>query len=92
MKRTVKKGLAIAAVIVTMVVAPLTAQVFLQREKNDISPRANTGLTGHEWVLIPIQGTDIDQYNFVPLGGGSLLLAGLAGAYAFAKSRKKGKK
>ena len=90
MKKSIKKGLAIATVIITMVSAPLTAQVFLQKEKGDIAPRNTSGSnTGQEWIIVPIQGYDIDQYNFTPVGGGALLLAGFAGAYALAKRRKK---
>lgn len=89
MKKSIKKGLAIATVIITMVSAPLTAQVFLQKEKGDISPRGTSGNGGQEWIIVPIQGMDIDQYAATPLGGGALLLAGMAGAYALAKRRKK---
>jgi len=89
MKKSIKKGIALATVLVTMVVAPLTAQVFLQRQKSDISPRTTKTGAGHEWIIVPVQGIDIDQYAATPLGSGVVVLAGLAGAYAMAKRRKK---
>ena len=90
MKKSVIRIIAIAAVLVTMAVDPLNAQIFLQKDRGDISPRATAnGTTGKEWVIVPVQGLDIDQYAFTPTGSGALLLAGLAGAYGFAKRRKK---
>ena len=89
MKKSMKKGIAIAAILVSMIAAPLTAQVFLQKEKGDISPRNTSGSSGQEWIIVPVQGMDIDQYAATPLGSGALLLAGMAGAYAFAKRKKR---
>ena len=89
MKKSIKKGIALATVLVTMVVAPLTAQVFLQRQKSDISPRTTQTGAGHEWIIVPVQGIDIDQYAATPIGSGVAIFTLLGGAYAFAKSRKK---
>ena len=89
MRKSMIKSIAITVVLVTMVVAPLTAQIFLQRDKGEIAPRGAKGDANQEWIIVPVQGMDIDQYNFTPVGSGVVLLAGLAGAYAFAKRRKK---
>ena len=89
MRKSMIKGIAIAAILTTMFAAPLSAQVFLQKQKSDISPRATKAGNGQEWIIVPVQGMDIDQYNFTPVGSGALLLAGMAGAYALAKRRKK---
>ena len=90
MKKSIIRIVAIAAVLVTMAVEPLNAQIFLQKDRGDISPRATSnGTTGKEWVIVPVQGMDIDQYAFTPTGSGIMLLAGLAGAYGIAKRRKK---
>ena len=90
-RKSMIKTVAIAA-MVTMAALPLTAQVFLQKDKGDIAPRTNQSgtSTGKEWIIVPVQGLDIDQYAMTPVGSGALLLAGMAGAYAFAKRRKRG--
>lgn len=84
-KNPTKKGIALA----TLLVAPLAAQFLLQKQKSDISPRATKTGNGHEWIIVPVQGNDIDQYNFTPISSGVLQLAGFTGAYAIAKRRKK---
>ncbi len=89
MKNSIKKGIALATVLVTLLVAPLTAQVFLQKQKSDISPRATKTGNGQEWIIVPVQGMDIDQYNFTPVGSGVVVLALLGGGYALLKRRKK---
>ena len=89
MKKSIKKGIAIATVLVTMIVAPLTAQVFLQKQKGDISPRSTKNGQNNEWIIIPTQGLDIDQYAATPIGSGVVVLTLLGGGYALLKRRKK---
>ena len=89
MKKSIKKGIAIATVLVTMIVAPLTAQVFLQKQKGDISPRSTKNGQNNEWIIIPTQGLDIDQYAATPVGSGVVVLTLLGGGYALLKRRKK---
>ena len=89
MKKSIKKGIAIATVLVTMIVAPLTAQVFLQKQKGDISPRSTKNGQNNEWIIIPTQGLDIDQYAATPVGCGVVVLTLLGGGYALLKKRKK---
>ena len=89
MKKSIKKGIAIATVLVTMIVAPLTAQVFLQKQKGDISPRSTKNGQNNEWIIIPTQGLDIDQYAATPVGSGVVVLTLLGGGYALLKKRKK---
>jgi len=89
MKRKSIKAIALVVMLVTMVSAPLTAQIFLQKQKSDISPRSTKTGAGHEWIIVPVQGIDIDQYAATPIGSGVAILSLLGGAYAFAKRRKK---
>ena len=89
MKKSIKKGIALATVLVTMIVAPLTAQVFLQKQKGDISPRSTKNGQNNEWIIIPTQGLDIDQYAATPVGSGVVVLTLLGGGYALLKRRKK---
>ena len=89
MKKSIKKGIAIATVLVTMIVAPLTAQVFLQKQKGDISPRSTKNGQNNEWIIIPTQGLDIDQYAATPVGSGVVVLTLLGGGYALLKKRRK---
>ena len=89
MKKQIVRVIAVL-VLLTATIGSADAQIFLQKDRGDISPRATSnGTTGKEWVIVPVQGLDIDQYAFTPTGSGALLLAGLAGAYGIAKRRKK---
>ena len=56
MKRKSIKAIALVVMLVTMVSAPLTAQIFLQKQKTDISPRAAKTGSGQEWIIVPVQG------------------------------------
>ena len=84
-----KKVIAIAAILVSMIAAPLTAQVFLQKDKGDIAPRNAKGDANQEWIIIPTQGLDIDQYAATPVGSGVVVLTLLGGGYALLKKRRK---
>jgi hypothetical protein len=59
------------------------AQVFLDDETMNSNRAGEVAPPG---AFIPEQGVDHDQY--VPVGEGMLLLAGLAGAYLVGKRRK----
>ena len=39
-------------------------------------------------VIVPIHGVEYDQTNYTPLGGGTLLLAGLGAAYLMKKKHR----
>ena len=72
-----------AALLLTATVA--NAQVFMldkdgKRQKEDID---NVG------GYIPENGVEYDQGEYLPTGGGALLLAALGGAYLVGKRRKK---
>ena len=75
--------------LVTLIAAPLTAQIFLQKQKGDISPRSTKNGQTNEWIIIPTQGVDIDQYAATPVGSGVVVLTLLGGGYAMLKRRKK---
>ncbi len=76
------KKLIMTIAIATLMAVPATAQVFLDDE--DLNNRA-TNPDGFG-VMVPEQNVTYDQY--VPVGEGILLLAGLAGAYLVGKRRK----
>ena len=86
--KNIKTTLMTAALIFTMSVA--NAQVFLDENYDEnTSPRSGTkGDANGDWLVVPTQGSTSDQYDFAPVGSGVLFLAGMAGAYAFAKRRK----
>lgn len=62
-----------------------SAQVFM------IDDDANNGRAGagdEISVIVPIHGVEYDQTNYTPLGGGTLLLAGLGAAYLMRKKKQ----
>ena len=85
MKKSVKKMVSIV-IITLLVMMSHTAysQMFLMDFDQDGNPRDPAEDMG---TIIPIEGLDVDQY--VPIGDGILLLAGLGGAYLLAKKKKK---
>ena len=66
--------------------APMRAQVFIMEE--DENQRVENVFGNGEWNNIIVHGSADDQTNWVPMGGGVLLLAALGGAYLL---RKRGK-
>lgn len=88
MKKNIKRTLMTAALVAVMAVC--NAQIFIKGgDEEELSNRAATGDQNNEWIVVPDQGLTIDQYNYNPVGTGVWVLAGLAGAYALARSRKK---
>ena len=83
MKRMMKKTVVLLTVLF-MAVVPLKAQIFIADDEFEGTMR----LAESEYVLVvPNQSSDADQY--LPLGDGVLLLAGLGGAYLLKKRNKK---
>ena len=83
MKKMMKKTVVLLTVLF-MAVVPLKAQVFIADDEFEGMMR----LAESEYVLVvPNQASDADQY--LPLGDGVLLLAGLGGAYLLRKRKKK---
>ena len=75
----------VALAFALMMSLSATAQVFvLDNEDNN---RLGTGANG-ELSNVIVHGEDHDQTNFVPMGGGALLLMGLGGAYMLCKKVK----
>ena len=75
---------AITAVL-TLATAPAMAQVFLDDDDLNNKRDGSTEVLG-PGAYVPEQNVTHDQY--VPVGEGMLLLAGLAGAYLVGKRRK----
>ena len=75
----------IVAAALMMSVA-VKAQVFMLEEdaSNDRNGENAEILNG----FIPENGVEYDQGEYVPVGSGALLLAGLAGAYLLGKKKK----
>ena len=62
-----------------------SAQVFMiDDDANNGRADAVEGVS----VIVPIHGVEYDQTNYTPLGGGTLLLAGLGAAYLMKKKHK----
>lgn len=79
-----KKLILAITTILTLASAPAMAQVFLNDDDSyDNRTRLSEGELG---VMVPSENVEIDQY--LPVGEGILLLAGLAGAYLVGKRRK----
>lgn len=79
-----KKLIIAITTILTLATAPAMAQVFLD-EGDDFDNRTRLS-EGDFGAMVPSQDVEVDQY--VPVGEGILLLAGLAGAYLVGKRRK----
>lgn len=73
-----KKILLIFTLLLTLA-APMRAQVFIMEE--DENQRVENVFGNGEWNNIIVHGSPDDQTNWVPLGGGVMLLAALGGAY-----------
>lgn len=78
-----KKKIILSLAIIMLLVGNAKAQVFLIGEES--SPRSGT--LDPSGMVIPELGSTNDQY--LPLGSGAVLLAGLAGAYLIGKKKKK---
>ena len=78
-----KRIITIAAMLF-LAVAPLRSQIFILSEE-EMNTRATTEVPPLG-VLVPNQDVPNDQ--FVPLGEGVLLLAGMGGAFLVAKRKK----
>ena len=78
-----KKKIISLFAIIMLLVGNATAQVFILGEES--SPRSGT--LDPSGMVIPELGSTNDQY--LPLGSGVALLAGLAGAYLIGKKKKK---
>ena len=79
-----KKLIAIIAALM-LATAPAMAQVFIMDEDEYNNGRAGTDANGFG-VMVPEQDVTYDQY--LPLGEGIVVLAGLAGAYLLGKRKK----
>ena len=83
MKKMMKK-IVVLLTVLFMTVGPMKAQVFIADDEFEGMMRKSDP----DFVLVaPVQGLTTDQY--LPLGNGVLLLAGLGGAYLLKKHKKK---
>ena len=80
-----KKRLMITFAVLFMAIVPAKSQIFMLSEEEFNSNRAEGA--GPFGVMVATQDVPYDQY--VPLGGGWLLLTGLGGAYLLKKRKKR---
>lgn len=83
-----KKICYLVLITLSLSITPLFGQMILTEEDVNINPRAGKSKPGFG-VMVPVQNVDYDQWEYVPLGNGLLLLAGLGGAYLLKKKRSK---
>ena len=81
-----RKILRLLLVFLLASMAPLSfGQIFMIEDDNQ-----RTGTTSSEVeVIIPIHGVEYDQTNYTPIGGGALLLGGMAVGYLALRKKKK---
>ena len=72
------------AIGMMMVTTSAKAQVFI--DDDDVNANRNGSSSPALGVFVPEQDVDYDQYT--PVGGGLLLLTGMAGAYLMGKRKK----
>lgn len=82
-----KKLCSILVIILSLNITPLFGQMILTEEDAGLNPRAGSSDPSSFGVMVPIQNVNYDQWEYLPLGNGLLLLAGLGGAYLLKKKR-----
>lgn len=83
-----KKLCSILVIILSLNITPSFGQMILTEEDAGLNPRAGKSDPGFG-VMVPVQNVYYDQWEYLPLGDGLLLLAGLGGAYLLKKKREK---
>lgn len=73
-------------VIALLAIQSAIGQIILTEEDVGINQRVSGG-SGDFNVMVPLQNADLDQWqgDYLPLGEGLFLLAGLGGAYLLKK-------
>lgn len=79
-----KKRIIAIIAITLLAVVPAMSQVFLTDDEMNFNRNGEGGI--EPGAVVPMENIEMDQ--FLPLGEGALLLAGLAGAYLVGKRRK----
>lgn len=81
-----KKVLLTIVAVLTMAITPAMAQIFMGDDSENIG-RTRCNPPGEFHIMVPTENVNYDQY--VPVGEGIVVLAGLAGAYLLGKRKKK---
>lgn len=76
-----KKNIIIAAMLLTLVL-PVRAQVFMMEDENN---ELRTVFGNGELSNVIVHGSADDQTNFVPIGGGLLVMTALGACYLMNK-------
>ena len=85
--RDMKKLCCVILITLSLSFTPLFGQMILTEEDAGLNPRA--GSSTSFGVMVPIQNVNYDQWEYLPLGNGALLLVGLAGGYLLKKNRRR---
>ena len=84
-----RKRTCVIVIVLLMVAQSVMGQIIYTQEDVGTNLRAG-GKSDQFGVMVPLQNSNLDQYQefYVPLGNGLLLLAGLGGAYLLKKKKK----
>ena len=82
-----KKSIIIITTLLLMLSGMAKAQIFIMSDEEYSNERVK-GQVGGGLPFVPVQDVTTDQY--APLGGGTLLLGLLGGAYLLGQRRRKG--
>ena len=80
-----KKRIVAIIAALFMAVTPMMSQVFIMEDDINMNRAAGDGVVFN--VMVGSQDVNNDQ--FLPIGGGTAILLGLGGAYLLGKKRKK---
>ena len=82
-KKEIRRNVILMLLLMLLSVTTATAQVFILDDEFEGTMRNPTEDFG---LIVPIEGLDTDQY--LPLGDGLFVLAGLGAAYLMRKRKK----
>ena len=75
------------AITFCLSLTPVFGQMILTEEDVGLNPRLGASAP-KPGVMVPLQDVDYDQWEYLPLGNGLLIMAGLGGAYLLRKRRR----
>ena len=84
-----KKRLVITFSVLFMAIVPAKSQIFILSDEEMNNSRVDRTV---DEIGVMVAGQNLHQDQFVPLGGGTLVLGCLGGAYLLGKRQKRQKK
>lgn len=82
-----KKLIWTIAITFCLSLTPTFGQMILTEEDLGLNSRAGKAMP-NPGVMVPLQDVNYDQWEYLPLGNGLLVMAGLGGAYLLRKKRR----